>query len=38
MVAEQVDAICDYIEYTEEGAHGRIGDSSNLEMLRLLKN
>ncbi len=33
LVWRQVDAICDYIEYTEEGAHGRIGDSHDLEIL-----
>ena len=33
LVWRQADAICDYIEYTEEGAHGRIGDSQALEII-----
>lgn len=30
----QVDAVCDYIEYTEEGQHGCIGDSMELNILQ----
>lgn len=30
----QVDAVCDYIQYSEEGKHGTMGDETNLEVLR----